>query len=257
MALNALGVATASEIATLSKIRREEVYRIMPELENRGIVSSRLEAPRKFAATEPKMALNMLVKMKIEDLEREMNTLQRMKEELVSRMLSTSFGMYEENSVEALSRQDNVDMRLRQMTKKAKNNILLVGSIDEMKKIINETTEAGESQIKMRTIVGACEFKDEADDVSDEHALRHFLQVAGRAKCRVDLRQVTKRSFNLAIVDGKEAIWGESKREKAERKVFWTNDPVQVGILKRAFDNLWQEAVPCDCQSEIRTSTLL
>ena len=71
MALNALGVATASEIAALSKIRREEVYRMMPELENRGIVSSRLEAPRKFAATEPKTALNMLVKMKIEVMERE------------------------------------------------------------------------------------------------------------------------------------------------------------------------------------------
>jgi response regulator RpfG family c-di-GMP phosphodiesterase len=73
MALNALGVATASEIAVLSKIRREEVYRIMPELETRGIITSRLEAPRKFAATEPKTALNILVKMKVENGQRNAN----------------------------------------------------------------------------------------------------------------------------------------------------------------------------------------
>ncbi len=257
MALNALGLATASEISTLSKIRREEVYRIMPELENRGIISSRLEAPRKFAATEPKMALNILLKMKIEELENEMLTLQRRKEELISRMLSSSFGIYEENSVEALSRQDNVEMRLSQMTKKAKNHILLVGSVDEMKKIINETTEAGASQIKMRTIIGTCEFKDETNDAEEWQAFRHFIMSACRANCRVDLRQVAKRAFNLAIVDGKEAIWGESRSEKAEQKVFWTNDPVQVGILKRAFENLWQEALPCECQNEHRTLTLV
>ncbi len=256
MALNALGLATASEISTLSKIRREEVYRIMPELENRGIISSRLEAPRKFAATEPKMALNILLKMKIEELENEMLTLQRRKEELISRMLSSSFGIYEENSVEALSRQDNVEMRLSQMTKKAKNHILLVGSVDEMKKIINETTEASASQIKMRTIVGTCEFKDETNDAEEWQTFRHFIMSACRANCRVDLRQVAKRAFNLAIVDGKEAIWGESRSEKAEQKVFWTNDPVQVGILKRAFENLWQEALPCECQNELRTLTL-
>jgi DNA-binding response OmpR family regulator len=256
MALNALGVATASEIAALSRIRREEVYRMMPELENRGIISSRLEAPRKFAATEPKSALNILVKVKAEAMEREMSTLYQMKDELISRLLNTSFGIYEESSVEALSRQDNVDMRLTQMSKKAKNHILLVGSLDEMKKIINESAETGANQIRMRTIVDVGEIIDHADESGDASALRHFLLITCRGNCKVELRQVDKRTFNLVIVDGKEAIWGESKSEM-ERKFFWTNDPVQVGILKRAFENLWQEAVPCEpCLNEARVSTL-
>jgi len=256
MALNTLGVATASEIAVLSKIRREEVYRIMPELETKGIITSRLEAPRKFAATEPKMALGILAKMKAEEIETELRALQQRKEELTQRLLSTSFGIYEENSVEALSRQVNIDLRLSQMTKKAKNQIMLVGSIDEMKKIITETQETEANQIKMRTIVGEGEFQDETEDSADGQALRLFLAGAWRASCSVDLRFVAKRGFNLAIVDGKEAIWGESM-EQPERKVLWTNDPVQVGILKRAFENLWQEATPCECQTEVRTSPLV
>jgi sugar-specific transcriptional regulator TrmB len=256
MALNALGVATASEIAALSRIRREEVYRIMPELENRGIVSSRLEAPRKFAATEPSSALNILLKVKAEALEREMSTLFQVKDELISRLLNTSFGIYEESSVEALSRQDNIDVRLTQMSKKAKNHVLLVGSLDDMKKIINESVEAGATQIRMRTIVDSGEIIDHAGESGDANALRHFLLIACRVNCKVELRQVDKRAFNLVIVDGKEAIWGESKSDR-ERKFFWTNDPVQVGILRRAFENLWQEAVSCEpCLNEVRTSTL-
>lgn len=257
MALNALGVATASEIAALSRIRREEVYRMMPELENRGIISSRLEAPRKFAATEPKTALSILVKVKTEAMEQEMNTLYRMKDELISRMLSTSFGIYEECSVEALSRQDNVEMRLIQMVKKAKNQILFAGSLDDVKKISNETAGVDGIQIKMRTVVSVSDIVDEVDESGDGNALRHFLMVACRGNCKVELKQVDKVSFNLAIVDGKEAIWGEYKPGTVERKVFWTNDPVQVGILKRAFESLWQEAVSCEpCLNEVRTSTL-
>lgn len=257
MALNALGVATASEIAALSRIRREEVYRMMPELENRGIVSSRLEAPRKFAATEPKLALNILLKMKTEAIERETSKLHNIKGELASRLLNTSFGIYEESSVEALSRQDNVDLRLTQMSRKARNQILLVGSLDDVKRIIKECNEDGASQIRMRTIVEAEEVLDQAAELGDADFSRHFLLPAFRGDCRVELRQVDKRAFDLTIVDGREAVWGESK-VGVERRFFWTNDSVQVGILRRAFENLWQEAVPCgSCLGEARASTLL
>lgn len=257
MALNALGVATASEIAALSRIRREEVYRMMPELENRGIVSSRLEAPRKFAATEPKLALNILLKMKNEAIERETSKLYRIKDELTSRLLNTSFGIYEESSVEALSRQDNVDLRLTQMSKKARNQILIVGSLDDVKKIIKECNEAGGSQVRIRTIVDADEILEQDAELGDADFSRHFLLPACRGDCRVELRQVDRRAFDLTIVDGKEAVWGESKAEM-ERKSFWTNDPVQVGILRRAFENLWQESVAFGCcLGEARTSTLL
>lgn len=257
MALNTLGVATASEVAVLSKIRREEVYRIMPELENRGIITSRLEAPRKFAATDPKTALEILVKMKVEDLDKEMLRLQQRKDELTARLLNTSFGIYEENSIEALSRQVNIDARLSQMTKKAKNQILLVGSIDDLKKIVNEAQEAAVTPIKMRVVAGESEFRDNAGDSADERELKHFLAAAGRANCGVDLRIIAKRAFYLVVVDGKEAIWGESKSPHVEGRVLWTNDVVQVGILRRAFENLWQEAESCGCQVEVRTEHLV
>jgi sugar-specific transcriptional regulator TrmB len=257
-ALNALGVATASEISALSKIRREEVYRVMPDLESRGMIICKLDAPRKFAATEPKTALNILVNSKVDSMEREINNLKQKKDDLIARLENTSFGIYEENSVEALSRQDNIDMRLSQMTKKAKNSIAMVGSLEEMKKIIHEASEAGDSQIKMRTVVDSSDIQDLDGESGGKASLRRFLQVACKGNCTLDLRQVNKQSFNLVVVDSKEAIWGEPTSKKSEGKVFWTNDPTQVCILRRAFENLWQEALPCESlENGVKESTLM
>ena len=111
IALNVLGAATASEIASLSKIRREEVYRILPELEETGIVTSKLDAPRRFMATDPVTSVELLVKAKTEAMKRELDALKLKKDDLIYRLSNTSFGMYEENTIEALARQDNVDKR--------------------------------------------------------------------------------------------------------------------------------------------------
>jgi sugar-specific transcriptional regulator TrmB/FixJ family two-component response regulator len=242
-ALNALGVATASEIATLSKVRREEVYRIIPDLENRGIVNTKLEAPRKFAATEPKTALKILAKIKIDLMESEIDNINTATEELASRLENTSFGICEENSVEALSRQDNVENRLAQMFRKANNFVLSVASPLDMEKILHDTlTNEFKNQINIRWIISSDEIEDETDELDALGFLKSYKSVATKENFTFDLRHIGKRPFNLLLVDGKEGIWGEPKSAKTERKVFWTNDPVQLGILRRAFENVWQEA---------------
>ena len=119
IAINVLGAATASEIASLSKIRREEVYRILPELEETGIVTSKLDAPRRFMATDPATSVEILVKLKTDAMKREIECASTKKADLISRLSNTSFGVYEENTIEALARQDNVDKRYTQMVKES------------------------------------------------------------------------------------------------------------------------------------------
>jgi hypothetical protein len=187
-------------------------------------------------------------------MEREINTLKQKKDDLIAMLENTSFGIYEENSVEALSRQDNIEMRLSQMTKKAKNQIVMVGSLEEMKKIIQSSSEATGNQIRMRTVVDSSDIKD----LGGRASLRRFLQVSCKGNCSLDLRQVDRQAFNLLVVDSKEAIWGEPSSKNTEGKVFWTNDPTQVGILRRAFENLWQEALPCESlENGVKESTLM
>lgn len=55
------------------------------------------------------------------------------------------------------------------------------------------------------------------------------------------MRRMQVLPFNLLMVDGEEANWGEFQPEDASRKILWTNDSTQIGILRRAFENMWLE----------------
>ncbi len=246
VALNVLGAATASEIASLSKIRREEVYRILPELEETGIVTSKLDAPRRFMATDPVTSVEILVKMKTDAMKREIDSLKLKKDDLVSRLSNTSFGIYEENTIEALARQDNIDKRTIQMVKKAHNSIILTASTDELEKLLVTKTkeEPAEGQIEIRIIVNKGDLPDNPQSTDYTDFLRRIRLLSTKVNCEVELKRIDKTPFKMLVIDRKEAIWGESKSGKMNTRFLWTNDQMHVGILRRAFESLWQEAKP-------------
>lgn len=244
IALNVLGAATAAEIASLSKIRREEVYRILPELEETGIITSKLDTPRRFMATDPVTSVELLVKAKTEAMKREFDALKLKKDDLIARLSNTSFGVYEENTIEALARQDNVDKRLSQMVKKGRGTIALTTSTDELEDILIAKSKEPplEMQLEIRAIINRGDLADHPDSSDYADFLRRIRLLSSKANCTVELRRVDKTPFKVLIVDRKEAIWGESKPGKMNSRFLWTNDPMHVGILRRAFDSLWDEA---------------
>ncbi len=242
IALNVLGAATASEIASLSKIRREEVYRILPELEETGIVTSKLDAPRRFMATDPLTSVELLEKVKTDIMKREIDALKLKKDDLISRLSNTSFGVYEENTIEALARQDNVEKRIAQMIKKTRNSLMFTASTDELEKILiaKSKEDPTEGQMEIRTIINKGDLAD-VDSTDYTDFLRRLRLLSSKANCSVDLKCVDKTPFKLLVVDRKEALWGETKSGKMNARFLWTNDQMHVGILRRAFESLWQE----------------
>jgi sugar-specific transcriptional regulator TrmB len=80
----------------------------MPELERKGLVTSKFGTPRRFVAIDPKIGLEHLVTARIKALEVEASELGRKKEELIVQLENTSFKIDEENSIESLSQHDNV-----------------------------------------------------------------------------------------------------------------------------------------------------
>jgi YesN/AraC family two-component response regulator len=244
IAINVLGAATASEIASLSKIRREEVYRILPELEETGIVTSKLDAPRRFMATDPAMSVEILVKLKTDAMKREIESLQLKKADLISRLSTTSFGVYEENTIEALARQDNVDKRYTQMVKKARNSMMLTASSDELEKILVAKSKEPylEGQLEIRTILNKGDLADHPESSDYTDFMRRIRLLSAKANCEMELKRVDKTPFKVLVIDRKEAVWGESKSGKMNSRFLWTNDQMHVGILRRAFETLWQEA---------------
>jgi CheY-like chemotaxis protein len=244
VALTVLGAASASEVASLTKIRREEVYRMMPELERKGMVTSKLGTPRRFVAIEPKIALENLASKRMKALEEEAIKLGRKKAELVVQLENTMFRIDEENSIESLSEQRNVQMRLMQLTQKAKRQIDVATLSEDLEapflkhitKIITSNLE-----VKVRMIIDGFEAREEEQEIDDACELK-LLHLPQLTTSKIEMRQVNVLPFNLLLVDDLEAVWGDFQSKNAQPKVLWTNDSAQVDILKRAFQNLWQEA---------------
>jgi len=83
--LNGLGLASASEIANLSKVRREEVYRSIPVLEEKGIIL-RMEHSRKFFVVSPEKVVELLLRRRLSSLNEEIEKLNSNKSVLIHKL---------------------------------------------------------------------------------------------------------------------------------------------------------------------------
>jgi sugar-specific transcriptional regulator TrmB len=243
VALNVLGAASASEVALLTKIRREEVYRLMPELEKKGLVANKFENPKRFAAIEPKIAIENLATKRIKILEEETMKLGLKKVDLITQLENASFKVDEEKSTESLSEHDNVQKRLLLLTQKAKQHIEVATLSEDLEtpflKLI--TSIPPKINVKIRLIIDGLEQCEEKHDYTNADQLK-ILSRAQSETCTTKMRNVKSVPFNLLLVDNAEAVWGDFQSKNSPSKVLWTNDPIQVDILRRAFENLWQEA---------------
>ncbi len=241
--LVALGVASTSEIAATSKIRREEVYRLMPELEKHGIITRRLETPRKFAATQPETAIQLLTKTKLKTMKEEIEKLQQKRAELTAKLKTIELPIKQEDcSIEVIHQRDAIAERFTDMTINAKDQICIIVPLQDLELMyINRPRKLMErifKSIKMRIITE----KGEIGAFTQQ-----IIQFSQANKNPIELRQLEKLPFTILIVDDKEATWGENSPQNEVPPLLWTNDPTQIAILKMSFENVWQKSSNVFC----------
>lgn len=236
IALVALGVASVSEIAAQSKIRREEVYRIIPDLEKFGIVTRQLDAPRKFSALEPETAIQLLIKNRMRTMKEEIDKLEQNQVELIYQLKTIELPVQKENySIDVIAQQDKILMKLMEMTNNAKQQINVIASIRELKTAyMNRPKEFRERLLKK------VKFRIITENPEQDALVKEILKSSETSNNRIELKRIKKIPFKLLIVDDKEAIWGETQHENENPMNLWTNNPTQIAILKMSFESLWQ-----------------
>jgi DNA-binding response OmpR family regulator len=238
--LASLGVASASEIAAPSKIRREEVYRIMPELEKHGIITRKLKTPRKFSAIKPEKALEILTQAKLNSMKEEIDKLKQKQAELISKLKIIELPIKQEDcSIEVVTQRDNIAAKLTEMTTSARREINIIAHFHNLKTLyVNRPRKLMErvlKSLKIRIITEKCAL---------DTFTKEIMQFAEKNNNPIELRQVEELPFTLLITDEKEAAWGQAyvRTQNETPPLFWTNDPMQIDILKRSFENLWEKS---------------
>ncbi len=233
----ALGIASAHEVAKLSGIRREEIYRMMPELEKHGLIARRLERPRRISAAQPEEAISVLARSRITALKTEIVELRRKETALISKLKKIVLPLNDEvQSIEVLYQSDNVFVpKFKSALRQARKGTDMVVTFQDLQDGIRDSRriiERALKSLKIRIIT----------ELGEPDASLAKLKSAKKEGNHAELRAVKRLPFRLIIVDEQEAVWGGSQFENQPSPIFRTTNRTQIGILKMSFKELWREA---------------
>lgn len=241
LAVVQLSLASISKISKFSKIRREEVYRTLPNLEKAGLIDRVLGKPLKVRALPVEDALSILIERKKEEANREISELAAKKSDFLKNFKANSKKIMleeEKPNFVLISEKDAMVKRIASLIKNAEREIDIVDSRGNVARLafsyIEPLKKALKNKVKVRII---SELPDD-EDIIPISLEKYF---PGNS---FDLKYVEDLPSCYIIVDNKETIIASGAADIAfPRKNLWTNDPSLVGLLQRNFEDLFHSSV--------------
>lgn len=241
MTIVRLGLTTVGQIAKVSKVRREDVYRVLPKLEKCGLIERVLGAPIQIRATPVEEALSILIKREQESAKRKVSELMLQKDVLLkefkerARTKLTS----EQRPQFALLQGDLIANKIITMIKTANKEIDIMvpreSAIRFAQSYQEQLQKAAKGNVRIRILSEIPEYEDSLLRMVQSYTSR--TAVPG-LKCLDDI------PCQCLIVDFKQMLIATSKEALWERNnSLWTDNKDLVGIMQRNFEDMWHNAV--------------
>jgi sugar-specific transcriptional regulator TrmB len=241
LALVFLGTATVGEISKLSKVRREEVYRIIPKLEKMGLIEKTLSTPVSLKATSVENALAILIRNEEENAKTRIKELTAKKEEFLAHFRTSAketkmgnaeqFSLTSEKAVSLIKAKTLIDG--------AQNQIEYVASREKTLQFIRYFSESlingADRGVKFRFISSPPKGEDD---------LKKAISQLFIDKKMGSIRYIESLPNHFLIVDSKEVLIATSTTGYlADNPLLWSNNLPHVAVYKKLFEELWDSSV--------------
>lgn len=225
------GEHKASEISEALSLHRTETYRILRDLEKKGLISSVFEKPLKFIATSFEKALDVLIETK----KMKINLLEKKKESLVDLWLSLPKQETENGRKEVfqiLEGEEQISLKADEILSNAKKEVFLFTSEHDIPNFYHsglldklETISKGNVNIQLLT------------NYSPKSCF--FIEKIKLKKAKYSLSNVEE--LPTFILTDDEQLLLLIRRNNGKKKVaaLWTNYDAFVKSLKTLFLELW------------------
>jgi sugar-specific transcriptional regulator TrmB len=236
LAILKLEKTTVGQVAKLSKVRREDVYRILPALEKMGLIERLLGKPTEVRATIISDALTLLV---AEEKKRSDDRLTGMR----SKVQKLSLKDWKqpppgEESIYILIAEKNAILaKTSDLIRNSKKEVALIADkgviIPVLAHFSDECKEAIKKEAQIRLI-----FEGESPDILLKEKVKKLI---GNVSVSV---KFYRRPLNHFIMsDDKEALITTSKESGlGESPSLWTNNSNLIGVLRTSFESDWKKA---------------
>jgi sugar-specific transcriptional regulator TrmB len=252
LAMVQLGIASIREVSNTSEIRREEIYRMLPDLEKLGLIEKVLGKPLKIKATPVDTALFLLIEREKQLTEDKLSSLIDKKETFLS-----DFKVYNLQSERKDSKanfslimpREAVISKGASMLDAAKRSMDIVTSFDGVRMLQNMISNFDEvamnavrKGVKMRIVVSTSEQRE------------LVLRIQGEYQKLMEIRYCNQSLNHYTIVDYEEALISTSTEPLIGNTPYlWTNNRNLIEILKVDFERVWSVSFPKEDLTDEKT----
>ena len=230
--LSKIGIKTASEISKALEIPRTETYHLLSTLQQKGIIFSIFGKPTKFNAVGIEESIEILVnnqRNRINELEVGKESIIKLWNIIPKYRKDENEG--QENKFQSLQGRNSILIKLEQMIKESKENILVLGTEEDFKKFyfteFNELLQKTKSDLKILV-----------DNSSD---MPHIFEDIPSKKIK-KIEDKNREDFCFIIKDDSEVIFFISNKQVKNMLAVWTDSKAFVTTLRSLFSLLWKKS---------------
>ena len=237
LTLAILEKATAKEISSHSNIARQEVYRLLAELQEKSLIERVVASPTRFKAVPIEQGLPILIKRK----EKEISKIKKEANEILKDFKKNNAKPTldeKETQFVLIPGKEVLILRLKKMTETTEKTIDMIAesqsfgrALFELSGVISKALRKG---VRIRVIVDNPEGR--------EMWKKAVQELTNTLSCKLRTLTITN-SLVFVIYDKKELIMkcfpGKSL---AESPALWSNNPNLIEIFQNYFETMWKKA---------------
>ena len=230
--LSKIGIKTASEISKSLKIPRTETYHLLSTLQQKGIIFSVFGKPTKFNA----VGIDESIAILVNNEKNRINELETGKSDIVK--LWKTIPKYignkdksEDNKFQTLQGRNSILVKLEQIVKDSKENILVLGTESDFKRFYHtnfiDLLKKTKSELKILT-----DYPNKSTHVFEDLSRKNIRKLDDK----------NREDFCFIIKDDNEVLFFISNSEVKDMTAIWTDSKTFVTTLRSLFSLIWKKA---------------
>jgi len=225
---------TAKKISKITSITRQDVYRILPMLQNVGLVEKSITAPTMYKATPLKLGVSILMENKMAQYTELLNKANKLSSENENKKQQLS-----EESPEFILIPGNqaVIQKINSLTVNVQSSLDIVTSKKRFPRAVFEFFDS-----RMYSLKRGVKIRIVCEKLSSINLpLEEVLAIEKQAGEVTRFLSAPPPSLIL-LMDDKEVLIITSATGTLETSALWSNNSCLVALAKSFFENLWQLA---------------
>jgi sugar-specific transcriptional regulator TrmB len=236
LAILKLQKTTVGQVASFSKVRREDVYRILPSLEKMGLIERFLGKPTEIRATRVSNSLTSLV---TEEKNRSEERLTDMRSKVQKLSLKDwkQQPLGEESIYILIAEKKAILAKTSELINNSKKEVGLIADKARIAQVLANFSDEHKHAIKIGAKIRLI-FEGESPDTLLKEKVQKLI---GGTSVLVKFHREPLNHFIMS--DDKEALINSSKESGlGDSPSLWTNNSNLIGVLRTGFESDWIKA---------------